>query len=60
MYAGAVADIKTDVIDITVVVVVVAQYVTDLNILGRYSRTECRDLRSIMRQTYAVVIRIYV
>jgi hypothetical protein len=41
MYAGAVADIKTDVIDITVVVVVVAQYVTDLNILGRYTCTEC-------------------
>ena len=60
MYAGAVADIKTYVIDIAVVVVVVAQYVTDLNILGRNPCTECRDLGCIMRQTDAVVIRIYV
>ena len=60
MYAGAVADIKTYVIDIAVVIVIVAQYISDLNILGRYTCTESRYLRSIMRQTDTVVICIYV
>ena len=60
MYAGAVADIKTYVIDIAVVIVIVAQHIAGLNVLGRYGGTECRDLCCIMRQTDAIVIRIYV
>lgn len=58
MDAGAVTYIQTYVINVTVVVVIVAQYIAYLNAVRRYGRTECGDLSCIMRQTDSVVVRI--
>ena len=60
MNTCTVADIKTNVVDISVTVVVMAQYISYGNVISGYCRSEFGDLSRIMRQADAVIVRIYV